>query len=186
MYCPAITSMLMLLITFFIFIKINKSLLSLILLILLILESLFVLRKPKSIFEHRLNDYFIIVRYPFCKWSFIFQQVNKKALESECKNIYRNLSREIIHIFNFVDSHHQRGYYRTITHTVIKDRLKRLERKQKLKILTCKPIYLKDFTKIKKSITNNNCKRCKGSAHCIWNKSAKELRQFYFVEFYIF
>lgn len=176
--------MLMLLITFFLFIKIDKSLLSIVLLVLLILESLFVLRKPKYIFEHRLNDFFIILRYPFYKWNFIFQQVKRKTFGTDCKSTYHNLSHEIINMFSSVDFKH--GYYRTITHTVIKDRLGRLERKEKLKIITCKPVYLKDFTKIRKFIIHKNCKSCKGSQHCIWNKSSIKPRQFYFVEFYIY
>lgn len=166
----------------------TTTLAALLILVLLVIEAPAVLRIPKKVFQKRLNSYFIVISYPFYKWNSIFQSAgNKYRLRSTgaepCKKFYLNLSRQIVEMF--IPSNWEHGYYRTITHPVIKIHLERLQTEGKLQIIKCEPAYFKDMTHIQKSLLHNRCKHCKDAAYCRFRNSAKVSRQFYYIDFYI-
>jgi hypothetical protein len=161
---------------------------SLLILVLLVIEALAVLRIPKKVFQKRLNSYFIVIRCPFYKWNIIFQSAgNKDRLRSTgadpCKNFYHDLSRQIVEMF--IPSNWEHGYYRTITHPIIKNHLERLQSKGNLQIITCEAAYHKDMANIQKSLLHNRCKSCKDVACCPYRNATKKIRQFYYIEFYV-
>lgn len=175
-------------ITFYIFCIADSKIISFLLLFLFIVEILALVRQPRFLFKKRLNEYFIVHQYPFYKWKSIYQQPFKKGrLHTTgllmCKGFYRNLSKQMKTAFDFVDAEH--GYYRTITHSVIKARLIHEQNKGKLQIITCEPAYLKSLEHIQKHLFYNRCKKCPDSSVCYFKKLSIQPRQFYYIEFYI-
>lgn len=157
-------------------------------LIAMLCEMLAVMRWPKALFEKRLNDFFIVIHYPFCKWNRIFESSNKEGhLQttgfSNCREFYRVFSSKLLSVYDFIDTEH--GYYRMITHLVIINHLKKYDKDSKIQILTCQPAYQNDLVHIQKSLFFNRCKKCRDADRCKFKKMSAQPRQFYYIEFYI-
>ena len=150
---------------------------------LLAIECMILTRHPQRIFQRRLNDYFVVIHYPFSKWRGIYQSpVRKhrilKSGKSTCKSDYHNLTRQMVGMFTptcFPD-----GFYRTITHDTVKTRIERWEKSGYLKILACKPVYRKDLKHLQK-----DCKRCSDAGQCSFRRYVIQPRQFYYIEFQV-
>lgn len=188
LYSPEIIWTVLAFVTLFIFFASSIPVLSLLLLLIMTVEILILLRRPRKLFDLRLNDFFAVIHYPFSKWHAIFQAPAKEfrlqcAGVNDCKALYRNLSRQMTGLFVLVDSGD--GYYRMITHAIIKKRVERLETKEKLKILTCKPAYKQSLIKLQKAILHSSCKKCPDASNCRFRIISTKPRQFYYIEFYV-
>lgn len=152
----------------------------------LIIEILILLQRPRRLFEHRLNEYFVVTKYPFSKWHGIFQSPERficNPKTSNCKVFFRELSRQIIELFSLVDS--GKGYYRITTHSVIKKRIEMLELQGKLKIICCTPAYEKDLAKLQDLLLHHKCRQCCDVESCRYRQASEGKRQFYYIEFYV-
>lgn len=156
---------------------------SLFMIILLGIELHMLFRRPRILFEKRLNSNFVVIKYPCCRWKGIYQMPAKKFLADDCETNYRSLCVAMKDLFSHIESEH--GYFRTITHGTVKRRLQKSAADGKLKILVCEPSYKKALKRIFVQAVNKKCSRCEKSGTCPHCLAAKKIRQFYYMEFYI-
>lgn len=162
-----------------------------ILICLLIGAALFCMaaHRPSKFFVKRFGLFFIVAKYPLSKWHNIYQKLISRSgmLHAvqwmDCTILYRELSKQICEMFNYLDTEH--GYYRTITHETIINRIKQSEEQGKIKILTLKPLYRRNMVKIQSALLYHKCRFCYGKGTCRFRAISKKKRQFYFIEFYI-
>lgn len=156
-------------------------------LLLLVLEFLFLIRRPRLLFQRRLNDFFVVIHYPLMKWHQIYQSLTRcccKQLRKEnCDEIFRSLTQQMENMF--APKYFPNGYYRTITHETVVARITLLERDGYLTILNCKPICSKSLIQTQKAFLRRNCKRCDNADHCHFNWFALQRKQFYYIEFQV-
>jgi hypothetical protein len=174
--------------TFYLFCNSVTALNNWICLALLIVECMVLIRRPRSLFQKRLNDYFVIIHFPFCKWNQIYQfsahrYRSIKRGEKNCKMIFRSLTLQMKNMFS--PSFFPTGYYRTITHDTVKARIEQWEKRGHLTILTCKPIYSKNLARIQETALHRNCRRCSHADRCQFRRYAMQPRQFYYIEFHV-
>ena len=137
---------------------------------------------PQCFFSTRLNDYFIIIRWPFSKWRNVFQKPNHVSETNPdlCRYKIRNLSRQMFDMFSsplFLTG----CLYRMTTHQTVVNHLMRLEKQGQIKIMACTPIASNTLKKELKHIVH--CRFCKKKEGCRWHRLNSEPRQFYYVEF---
>ena len=133
----------------------------------------------------RLNDYFIIIRWPFSKWRNVFQKPDHvSGVNSDlCRYKIRNLSCQMISMFS--SPLFQKDYlYRMTTHQTVVNHLKRLEKQDQVKIMTCTPTESKTLKRELKRILKY-CWNCPKRESCRWHRKETEPRQFYYVEFQV-
>lgn len=157
-------------------------------LILIVVSLLFIIRQPRFLFEKRLNHFFVLFTYPFSKWNNIYQQPVKSMRfrntgSAICRNHYRSYTQEMVSAFDFIDREH--GYYRTITHETLKDRLLHIQEQGKIEILACEPAYQRSLIHIQKYLFFNRCKKCSDAGQCYFRRLSDQPRQFYYIEFRI-
>ena len=132
----------------------------------------------------RLNDYFIIIRWPFSKWRNVFQKPDHVSKVSDlCRYKIRNLSRQMINMFSS-PLFQKDCLYRMTTHQTVVNHLKRLEKQGQIKIMTCMPTESKTLKRELKKIIRH-CQRCPKREGCCWHRMETEPRQFYYVEFQV-
>ena len=129
---------------------------------------------------------FVIFTNPFSKWKNIYQRPIKSMRYHEtgltvCKQHYKSYAREMTSAFDFIESEH--GYYRTITHEVLKDRLLQMQNKDKIQILTCESAYQSSLSHIQKDLFFDRCKKCPDAESCRYRQISTQPRQFYYIEF---
>lgn len=156
--------------------------------ILLVVSVLYLFRQPRFLFEIRLNNLFVIRIYPFSKWKNIYQDPVKSMKFREtgltaCKSHYKLYVQELKSVFDFIDGGH--GYYRTITHVTLKNRLEAMQEQGKIQILKCQPAYKQSLAHLQKKLLHKQCKKCPDSNRCQFRKKSKQKRQFYYIEFCI-
>lgn len=156
---------------------------SMLTLFLLVIEILAITQRPKRLFQRQLNDNFMIVHFPGSRWNGIFQKPAAALPKSDCSFIYRNLCKFMIDAFSFIQ--HEHGYYRTITHDIVKRRLEKEAKNGNIAILTCEQAYRKDLSSIFHQAMQKICLGCEQSKTCPHLLAAKKKRQFYYIEFYI-
>jgi hypothetical protein len=142
-----------------------------VLVFLVIIEILILLRRPRKFFERRLNDYFIMLRYPLSKWHSIFQSPKSCIYRSDssvCKVFFRDLSKQMTKLFDLVEA--SKGYYRFTTHEVIKKRIEMLEQQGKLKIICCKPTYRKNLVQLQNLLLHHGCRQCPQAGCCYYRQ----------------
>ena len=156
-------------------------------LLLLVLEFMFLIRRPRVLFERRLNDFFVVIHYPLMKWHKIYQSVTycccKQFRKENCDEIFHSLTQQMENMF--APTYFPNGYYRTITHETVAARITLLERDGYLTILNCKPIYSKSLIQTQKAFLRRNCKRCENAGHCHFQRFASKQKRFYYVEFQV-
>lgn len=87
---------------------------------------------PHRLFRIRLNDYFVIIRYPFIKWHDIYQLPEKNTYRpgpNQCSQKLRELSRQMTKMFScprFTTG----AFYRMTTHQTIINHLLRLKKRE--------------------------------------------------------
>lgn len=156
---------------------------SMLILFLLVIEILAITQRPKRLFQKQLNDHFMIVHFPGSRWHGIFQKPTAVLTKADCSSVYRNLCKSMIDIFSFIQ--HEHGYYRTITHDIVKRRLEKEAKAGNIVVLTCEPAYRKDLSSIFHQAMQKVCLGCGQSKTCHHLLAAKKKRQFYYIEFYI-
>lgn len=174
--------------TFYLFSNSVTVLDSWICLVLLIVECMILIRRPRRLFQRRLNDYFVVVHYPFCKWHQIYQlpahrHHSIKHGEQNCDAIFHSLKLQMKSMSS--PSSFPAGYYRTITHDTMRGRIEHCEKLGYLTIPTCRPVYRKSLEQIQKTVLNKNCKRCPSAGLCYFRHYATQSRQFYYIEFQV-
>ena len=156
---------------------------SLLILFLLVVEMLVITQRPKRLFQKQLNDHFMIVHFPGSCWNGIFQKPTAVLTKADCSSVYRSLCKSMIDIFSFIQ--HEHGYYRTITHDIVKRRLEKEAKAGNIVVLTCEPAYQKNLSSIFHQAMQKICLECGQSKACHHLLAAKKKRQFYYIEFYI-
>lgn len=188
MYAPEFVPLIVLIPILICFYSTTSQVVAWIMILLLILDFFVALKKPKHFYVKRLNNYFVVFYYPVTKWRGIYQKAEiKQRIHSsgvkECRMLFKDLSDNMISMFDYLDK--EQGYYRTITHDTLKDRLFDMQAKGKIHILTCQPAYEHNLIKIQRKLFHNKCRKCSFVHDCKFWKLAKEKRVFYFIEFQI-
>lgn len=156
---------------------------SMLILFLLVIEILAITQRPKRLFQRQLNNNFMIVHFPGSRWNGIFQKPTFVLTKADCSSVYRSLCKSMLNIFSFIQ--HEHGYYRTITHDIVKRRLEKEAKTGNIVILTCEHAYRKDLSSIFHQAMQKVCLGCGQSKACHHLLAAKKKRQFYYIEFYI-
>lgn len=160
---------------------------SMVLLILCFITLFASVHRPRVLYVKRLNPFFVIVHYPYCKWHSIYQMPFKRqrkfTVKQPCSRFYQGLSHQMVDMFSFIDTEH--GFYRTITHQTIKDRIEAYQERGRLKILTCRPAYQKSLLKNQGSLLYHKCRKCPDADQCRFRRISKVTRQFYYIEFFV-
>lgn len=145
------------------------------------------IHRPRRLFTRRLNSFFAVVHYPLCKWHPIYEMPTHKQKyvlsKLSCKEYYKQLAHQMTDMFSFIDTEH--GYYRTITHKTIADRILKYRDQGKLEIITFQPAYRKNLLKIQDSLLYHKCRKCSEASHCRYRSDSKIPRQFYYIEFHV-
>jgi hypothetical protein len=144
---------------------------------------------PRPFFRIRLNEYFVIIRYPFTKWQGVFQSPDPKwRFRSheikQCKKTLCRVSHQMTDMFSSI-YFETGGSYRLTTHQTVVNHLKRLEKSEQIKIVTCIPIYRHSLKKEQQKILGRSCRCCSDRKVCRWYQGAIKRRQFYYVEFQV-
>jgi len=145
------------------------------------------IHRPRKFYARRLNPFFAVVHYPFCKWHQIYEMPTRKQkralLKSSCKQYYGQLARQMTDMFSFINTEH--GYYRAITHQTVADRILKYRDQGQLEIITFHPAYRKNLLKIQDSLLYHKCRKCSDATHCRYRRNSKIPRQFFYIEFYV-
>lgn len=142
---------------------------------------------PHRLFRIRLNDYFVIIRYPCTKWQGVYQLPKKNTYKlgpNRCPRKLRDLSRQMTRMFS--SAYFSTGaFYHMTTHQAIINRLLRLKEKGMVKILACQQIGQYSLKKEQQKILGSSCRCCSDRKVCRWHQEAVKNRQFYYIEFQV-
>lgn len=145
-------------------------------------EGLILLIYPISKYRHKINDFFYCDRYPLSKWHYIFQCSNRKQIQN-CDEFYMKLKYAMVEMLS--ESALEDGYYRTITHSSVTSKIKRLDKKGVLTIIKYEPVYKHNLIKLQKLLLHRKCSNCENNQDCAYLNKSKEVRSFYYIEFQI-
>lgn len=140
-----------------------------------------ILTSSHVIGTQRLNDYFVAMRFPFSKWHFISQSINKKHIEGmTCKQIAHDFSKQAVTVFENLKP--DRTYLASTHQTVIR----RLKENPDIHMLTEALDYHSNMQKTQRRFLNRKCtKNCTVAEQnaCFLQKSVAKKRSFYFIKF---